>query len=371
MKRIVLLSGLLLLGMLCSLCACAYDRQATHKRWPAGASPEEVGKRVAGYTAGHLMGSIDYQNVCCAYGVLMFASVTESDELCKRVEQVYAPYLWGNKKNTRNNYQGAGVVAQWFGFVPFELFAQTGSRDYLLLGREYADEQFANQREDGMPGYTRWWVDDMYGIGLLQGQARRYLDDGEYADRGVHSLLRHAGKLQQANGLFHHTAGNARFFWGRGNGWAAAGMAEMLLSLPKDHPAREQLLTVYRNQMKALVKYQDSGGAWRQLIDYAESWLETSCTGMFVFAMATGVDQGWLPETPYRDVAERGWIALANYVDAQGRLKEVCVGTGGRSSAEKYLGRPRVIGDAHGQGPLLWAATAMIRLDSRKAKGTE
>ena len=208
----------------------------------------------------------------------------------------------------------------------------------------------------------------MYGIGLLQGQACRYLGDWTYADRGVHSLLVHAERLQQADGLFHHTAGNARFFWGRGNGWAAAGMAEMLLRLPKGHPRREQLLTVYRTQMKALLKYQDNSGAWRQLISYRDSWMETSCTGMFVFAMATGVDRGWLPESPYRDAAERGWLALTNHVDAEGRLKEVCVGTGGRSSVEEYLGRPRVTGDAHGQGPLLWAATAMIRLDSKECK---
>ncbi|MHC4625210.1 MAG: hypothetical protein ACYS4W_15050, partial [Planctomycetota bacterium] len=122
MKRNVLISGLLLSGMLCGLCACAYDRRAELNRWPAGSSPEEVGKRVAEHTAGHLIGTIHYQNVCCAYGVLMFASVTQDSELRNRVEQAYAPYLWGEKKDTRNNYQGAGVVAQWFGFVPFELF---------------------------------------------------------------------------------------------------------------------------------------------------------------------------------------------------------------------------------------------------------
>jgi unsaturated rhamnogalacturonyl hydrolase len=43
-------------------------------------------------------------------------------------------------------------------------------------------------------------------------------------------------KLQQTNGLFYH-APDAPFYWSRGNGWVAAGMAELLRSLPENHPA--------------------------------------------------------------------------------------------------------------------------------------
>ncbi len=58
--------------------------------------------------------------------------------------------------------------------------------------------------------------------------------------------------------------------------------------------------------------------------------------------------------------------ALARQVEADSRgcLKEICVGTVKRSSAEGYLRRPRAVADPHGQGPLLWAATAMIIMDS-------
>jgi rhamnogalacturonyl hydrolase YesR len=362
MKTAVVLLLTVILGL---GCASVRTGQAV-RQWPGGASPIEVGSHVARYTVENHMGSINYQNVCCAYGVLMFANATGDQNLLRRVELAYDPYLWGDKKDTRNYHQGRGVVAHWFGFIPLELFGQTCNGDYVALARKYAEEQFENAHSDGLPGYTRFWVDDMYGIGTLQGLARKYLGDLKYADRGINALLLHAETLQQPNGLFHHTAGSARFFWGRGNGWAAAGMAEMLLALPKNHRGREELLAVYRRQMKGLLKFQHESGAWRQLIDHPDSWVETSGTSMFVFAMSTGVERGWLAEKPYRAAAERGWLALASHVDEQGRLNEVCVGTGGRDSADKYLGRPRVPGDAHGQGALLWAASAVMRMNNRQ-----
>ncbi len=48
-------------------------------------------------------------------------------------------------------------------------------------------------------------------------------------------MVSYLDKLQQPNGLFYH-APDVPFFWGRGDGWVAAGMAEMLRDLPQDHP---------------------------------------------------------------------------------------------------------------------------------------
>lgn len=39
-------------------------------------------------------------------------------------------------------------------------------------------------------------------------------------------------ELQRPNGLFYH-APDVPYYWGRGNGWVAAGMAELLQCLPK------------------------------------------------------------------------------------------------------------------------------------------
>ena len=85
---------------------------------------------------------------------------------------------------------------------------------------------------DGLTGETRFWIDDMYMITLLQVQAYRATGDRKYLD---HAALEMAAYLvdifQQPNGLFFH-APDVPFFWGRGNGWVAAGMTELLISLP-------------------------------------------------------------------------------------------------------------------------------------------
>ena len=66
----------------------------------------------------------------------------------------------------------------------------------------------------------------------------------------------------------------------------------------------------YRKMMKSLLQYQGKDGVWRQLIDHPDSWPETSSTGMFTFAMITGVKNGWLDKKTYAKAARKGWLGL-------------------------------------------------------------
>ena len=141
----------------------------------------------------------------------------------------------------------------------------------------------------------------------------------------------------------------------------AAGMSELLRSLPENHPQRARILAGYRKMMAALLQYQGEDGMWRQLIDKPESWPETSCTGMFTFAMITGVKHGWLDANTYGPAARKGWLALIKYIDANADIREVCEGTNKRNSYQYYLDRKRNIGDMHGQAPVLWCAAALLR----------
>jgi rhamnogalacturonyl hydrolase YesR len=56
----------------------------------------------------------------------------------------------------------------------------------------------------------------------------------------------------------------------------AAGMAELLRSVPAGHAARPRIMEGYRKMMAALLKYQRPDGMWRQLVDDEASWPETS-----------------------------------------------------------------------------------------------
>jgi rhamnogalacturonyl hydrolase YesR len=112
--------------------------------------------------------------------------------------------------------------------------------------------------------------------------------------------------------------------------------------------------------MKTLVEYQAEDGMWRQLIDKEESFKETSSTGMFGFAMTVGVKKGFLSDEPYHNAYIKAWNALTKYIDKDGKVQEVCVGTGQSTDINFYLTRPRITGDLHGQAPILWFAYSLI-----------
>ncbi|MFC1484225.1 glycoside hydrolase family 88 protein [Candidatus Neomarinimicrobiota bacterium] len=147
---------------------------------------------------------------------------------------------------------------------------------------------------------------------------------------------------------------------GRGNGWVAAGLAELLSELPATNPYYSSILDGYRKMMQALLRYQADDGMWRQLIDHPESWKETSASAMFGYALSVGVRQGLLSDPGYTKAYQKAWLSLVEYVNEEGRVIDVCVGTGKGDSVQYYLDRPRSIGDLHGQAPMLWFAYSLL-----------
>lgn len=117
--------------------------------------------------------------------------------------------------------------------------------------------------------------------------------------------------------------------------------------------------------MKTLISYQGKSGMWHQLLDDPESYEETSCTGMFLYAIATGIDHGWLNFDEFTPIVARGWDALAAYVNEKGETENVCIGTNAKNSKNHYLTRPTKTGNFHGQAAVLWSATAILRLNSK------
>jgi unsaturated rhamnogalacturonyl hydrolase len=240
-----------------------------------------------------------------------------------------------------------------------ELGIQTGDAALSDFGRAFADSQWKATTPDGLTTQARYWIDDVWMIGALQVQAFRVSRDPKYLDRAALMARLYMERLQQSNGLFFHGP-KARFHWARGNGWVAAGLAELLSELPPGHKDYRAVMGAYQRMMKGLLSHQAEDGMWRQLIDYPKSWKETSGTAMFAYAMVVGHRRGILTDPAYTQAYVKAWAALALYVEPNGSLREVCVGTGQSESPQYYLDRPRKTGDFHGQAPLLWFATALL-----------
>jgi unsaturated rhamnogalacturonyl hydrolase len=348
------------------------------KNFPKGSTPQEIGKRVAARFVSLPHANfgrpvpprvITYPETCTWYGALTFSKLTGDEELKKQLVQRFEP-LFGSRDTLIPKPDHVDYAV--FGSVPLELYMQTKDQKYLTLGKMIADKQWGPPEgprvkpeswdfyNKGLTWQTRMWIDDMFMITAVQAQAYRATGDTVYINRAAREMVVYLDSLQKPNGLFYH-APDVPFFWGRGDGWMAVGMSELLRSLPKNNPNYERIMKGYKNMMSSLLKYQGANGMWHQLIDDPASWAETSSTGMFTFAFITGVKNGWLDKTLYAPAARKAWLTLITYLDANADISEVCEGTNKKNDRQYYLDRKRNIGDLHGQAPILWCATALLR----------
>ena len=354
-------------------------QQNYFKNFPVKANPETVGIKITERflsrphsTYGnplkmHLPApQITYPDVCTWLGGFWFAKATNNKELFSELEARFQP-LFTNEANLlpKPNHVDNNV----FGTLPLELYMQTKEHKYLDMGMHYANTQWQIPRtasavekkwsDGGYSWQTRIWLDDMFMITAIQAQAFRTTGDDKYLNRAAREMLVYLDSIQLPNGLFYH-APSAHFSWGRGNGWMAVGMAELLRALPENNPDRPRIMSAYLKMMATLKKNQAQDGMWRQVVDDETMWEETSCTAMFTYAMIVGVRKGWLNKKQYGTVARKAWITLTtDYINEMGDVANVCEGTNIGISSEYYRKRQGITGDLHGQAPLLWCAYAL------------
>ena len=168
---------------------------------------------------------------------------------------------------------------------------------------------------DGLVDAVALWIDDAYmsipflaEMGATTGD-RKYFDDAARQVIGMSARL-----FNRDNGLFDHSwfadmDDDARFYWGRGGGWAMMAIAELLSVMPETHRDRGAVLEIFRRGARGAAETQGSTGLWHQLLDKTDSYLETSASAMFTFAIARGVNRGWLPPS-YAPIVQSGWRAL-------------------------------------------------------------
>jgi unsaturated rhamnogalacturonyl hydrolase len=212
------------------------------------------------------------------------------------------------------------------------------------------------------------WADDAYMSIPFLAQMGSLTGDRKYFDDAAMQVLHFQKYLfVPSTGLFTHhwdtvnPDDQPRYYWGRANGWIILAMADLLDVLPEDHPLRGQILRLYRAHAQALASLQAGDGLWHQMLDRTDSYTETSCSAMFTYALARGVNRGWLDVAAYGPVADAGWNGLSARIDSEGHITGTCIGTGYADDYVFYYHRPG-IDDIHGYGPVLLAGSEVIRM---------
>jgi unsaturated rhamnogalacturonyl hydrolase len=209
------------------------------------------------------------------------------------------------------------------------------------------------------------WADDLYmGCPFLVRWAQ-YTGDPKSLHDAAQNVINMAARLQDKDGVWFHAYFEAEkkhspWKWGRANGWAIIATVEILSALPDNNPDREKLLNIYRRHVAGLKTLQSDSGIWRQVLDQNESWDETSCAAMFAYAIARGVNRGWLPAGDMA-VARKTFTGLcATAITPDGAVNGTCEGTNIGVELEFYANRKRPADDLRGRGGVLLAGTEIL-----------
>jgi unsaturated rhamnogalacturonyl hydrolase len=201
------------------------------------------------------------------------------------------------------------------------------------------------------------WDDTVYMVSLFLLEMYKSTGDDTHLTELVRQIDAHAEVLRDADDAFFYHGWDAdsistddnccmigwadnplrrnQEYWGRGNGWIAAAMADFLATAPANFPGRERILEMYRAMMHALLPLQDKvTGHWYQLPLYpgdAGNFIESSCTAMFGYAMTVGIKADLLPLPTFLPAVSRAFEGLAAcsiiHVDGAYTLSNVCSGT--------------------------------------------
>jgi len=314
-------------------------------------SPLEVA-RVLAREYGQELEPINYIRGVAMSGRLRLHLLTPSDldpapSIVAIVKPLIPPDSLANVRAADGSVH-AGFV--WAG----ELSAATDDTRYAKFLIGIADrylELHPNGRPQAIDPDDR--VEEIFFAGAILGRAYEQSHDARYAEALVAILDR--TNAQPDTGLWWHCNASP-FYWGRGNAFAALGFAEALSYLPNDRPGRKALITKHRAHLDALIRHQDASGAWRQVVDQPNSYLELTATSMIGYALMRGMRRGWLNEG-YRDAAAAAWSATAGRIDSAGMVRDACAGTGPMPTLDDYLNRRAVDGHDDRAGSMaLWFA---------------
>lgn len=146
-------------------------------------------------------------------------------------------------------------------------------------------------------------------------------------------LIKHAWKEPGSSGVvsWADASGNSTSVWSRAMGWFMMALVDELKYVPAAHPRRGELLTALSNLAAGIKNFQDpSSKLWFQVVNktsatLANNYIETSGSGMFIYALKTAVDSGWISSATYLPVAQSAWTAIqtkiATYSDGMPQIQ--------------------------------------------------
>ena len=215
-------------------------------------------------------------------------------------------------------------------------------------------------------------IDDLYMLVPYWCRKAELLEDPKWLDRAIEESLHYfdylwdeEDKLMHPLWLQDYEGHHYGLYWGRGNGWYIMAVTDLLTFIPEDHPQYQEVLNDYRTFIEGIVVRQSEDGRWYQVLDQPDTYLETSCSGMFTYCILKGVNEGWL-DSSFLEAGKKGWKGLLNVVNEDYELTGVCPPSDISEERSYYLeGKAPQLHDQHGVGPFILAGAEYLKANKK------
>lgn len=154
------------------------------------------------------------------------------------------------------------------------------------------------------------------------------------------------------------TKNGKKIIWSRGDGWVVGGLTQVISVLPKDEPSRKFYEDLFVAMMTKIVTLQGDDGLWTvNLIDAEDiKGGETSGSAFFTYALAWGINNGYLEREKYFSQTIKAWKGLLTRINDNGKVGYVQpVGSKPNSFSKDTT-------HAYGVGAFLLAGSEIIKL---------
>lgn len=298
----------------------------------------------------------------------------------------------GNVKTYKLESYNIDMVAA--GSILFNLYATTNDKRYLTVINKL-DKQLQEQPRTASGGFwhkkvypNQMWLDGLYMGEPFYAQYTVTYEKGANLNDVAHQfevITEHA--TDKKTGLLYHgwdeskqmewadkVTGCSPNFWSRSIGWYVMALVDVLDYFPKDHPKRKELIQYLNSVAGSLEKFQDKTGLWYQVTDQGGregNYLESSGSAMFAYALAKGVNKGYLPKK-FKAVANKAFDGLTTKLikvadDGEVTITQACAvaGLGGKpyrdGSYTYYVNERKKDNDPKATGPFILAALELNR----------
>ena len=168
------------------------------------------------------------------------------------------------------------------------------------------------------------WVDSLYMLPPFLAEAGYYEEAIKQIDGYIKVLFDEEKKLFWHQWNDSTQCFDRKLYWGVGNGWAMAGIGQVINMLPEEFAAEKARLIHFVNEhLKGVSKYIREDGFTHDILDNPETFLDTYFPQMISYTIYIGIRNGWISKE-WEPLADKCRENANKKVDRYGLVQDSC-----------------------------------------------